>query len=91
MDAKELMNYTIFDFVGNLGVALIIGAYLLLQLERIRSDNLWYSIANLVGAALIIISLIVNFNLSAFIIEAFWVAISLIGIWRYFVKKKKAL
>ncbi len=76
------MEYNIFDFIGNVGVALIIGAYLLLQLEKINSNNILYSIANTVGAIFVIISLTKNFNLSAFIIESFWLLISLVGIYK---------
>lgn len=59
---------------------LIVITYLLLQLRRISIDDARYSILNALGAGLIIFSLTVDFNLSAFIIEAFWLAISLIGI-----------
>jgi len=76
------VEYNIFDFIGNVGVALIIGAYLLLQLEKINSNNILYSIANTVGAIFVIISLSKNFNLSAFIIESFWLLISLVGIYK---------
>ena len=37
---------------------------------------------NALGASLVILSLYYDFNLSAFIIEAFWVLISLLGIGR---------
>jgi hypothetical protein len=77
------MNYGLTDFLGNVGVALIVIAYLLLQLNRLSSNTLSYSLLNAAGAALIIVSLWSNFNLSAFIMEAFWVLISLIGICRY--------
>ena len=78
------MNYGFTDFLGNIGVLLIIIDYLLLQLNRLSSNSLSYSLLNAVGAALIIISLIFNFNLSAFIMEAIWVIISLFGLVRYF-------
>ena len=77
------MNYSLYDFIGNLGVLMIIGTYFLLQLGRLKSDNIWYSIANLVGASLVIVSLLVDFNQSAFIIELFWVLISMVGVYRY--------
>jgi len=54
--------------------------YLALQLERMRSTDLSYSLLNAVGAVLILISLTERFNLSAVIIEIFWIAISVIGI-----------
>jgi hypothetical protein len=77
------MDYAWHDLAGNMGVAMIVGTYLALQLERIRSTALAYSVLNAVGAALIAVSLLVDFNLSAFLIEVFWVAISLIGIQRW--------
>lgn len=78
------MNYTIFDFIGNIGVFLIIFSYLLLQLKKIESDNIRYSLMNFFGATFVIISLLDNFNISALIIEGFWVIISGIGIFNYF-------
>ena len=74
------MNYTWYDFAGNVGVGLMILAYLLLQLRRLDSMSLLYSVLNATGAALVLVSLWSDFNLSAFIIEVFWIAISLIGI-----------
>jgi hypothetical protein len=68
--------------VGFIGVVLIIGAYLLLQLDKLASSSPAYSLLNAVGAMLIIVSLVFRFNLSAFIVEAFWVLISLLGLWR---------
>jgi hypothetical protein len=78
------MKYSLTDFLGNIGVVLITIDYLLLQLNRISSNSLSYSLLNAVGASLIIISLIFNFNLSAFVMEAIWVVISLFGLFRYF-------
>jgi len=77
------MTYGLLDFVGNVGVVLLILAYLLLQLNRLESSNIAYSVLNAVGAGFIVLSLWGNFNLSAFVIEGFWVLISLIGIVRY--------
>jgi len=77
------MNYGLIDFVGNVGVAIIVVAYLLLQLERIKSTDLAYSVLNALGASLIVASLIVDFNLSALLMEVFWVLISFIGIGRH--------
>lgn len=78
------MDYGVMDFVGNLGVAILMITYLLLQLDKIKSANLSYSVLNAVGASLIVASLIVDFNLSALLMEVFWVLISFIGIGRHF-------
>ena len=78
------MNYTLLDLIGNIGVVVLMITYLMLQLNKLRSDGLAYSLLNAIGASFIIVSLLVNFNLSAFIIEVFWVLISFVGIYRYF-------
>lgn len=78
------MNYGLLDFVGNIGVVMLMVAYLLLQLNKLRSDQLAYSLLNAFGAGLIVLSLLVNFNLSALLMEVFWILISFIGIYRYF-------
>jgi hypothetical protein len=78
------MNYGLLDLIGNIGVVVLMITYLMLQLNKIRSDGLAYSLLNAAGASLIVLSLLVNFNLSAFIMEVFWVLISFVGIYRYF-------
>lgn len=78
------MKYGLLDLVGNVGVVVLMIAYLMLQLNKLRSDDLAYSLLNAIGASLIVLSLLVNFNLSALLMEVFWVLISFIGIFRYF-------
>jgi len=80
------MTYGLLDFVGNIGVALMMVAYLLLQLDKL-SNGLVYSVVNAVGASLVILSLLTNFNFSAFLMEAFWVLISIVGIVRHLRSK----
>lgn len=74
------MDYRWFDLVGNVGVLLMVIAYLLLQLEKLSSSAVSYLLLNTVGAVLVIISLVFRFNLSAFFMEAFWLLISLYGL-----------
>lgn len=73
-----------FDIIGTIGVALIILAYAAVQVRRMRSEQLSYSVVNLVGAAMILVSLRYNFNLASVIIEIFWILISLWGIVLWF-------
>ena len=84
-----ISNLSGFDAAGFIGVVLIIIAYLLLQLEKLPSSSPRYSLLNAAGALLIIVSLIYKFNLSAFIVEAFWFLISLLGLWRSLASRKK--
>jgi hypothetical protein len=81
------MQFTFYDLIGSIGVSIIIVTYFLLQTERIKSENIYYSILNVFGSSLIILSLIFNFNLAALIQEAFWVLISIYGVAKCFLKK----
>ena len=74
------MDYGWFDLVGNIGVLLMVIAYLLLQLEKMSSSEISYLLLNALGAVLVMISLVFRFNLSAFLMEAFWLLISLYGL-----------
>ena len=76
-----------YDILGTLGVGVIILAYILLQIGRLRSEQLAYSMMNAVGAALILISLYYSFNFPSFVVEFFWLIISLFGIGKYLVRK----
>jgi multidrug transporter EmrE-like cation transporter len=78
------MSYGLLDLVGNIGVVILIVTFLMLQLNKIPSDGLAYSVLNAVGASLIVVSLLFDFNLSALLMEVFWVLISFVGIYRYF-------
>jgi len=78
-----IMRYGLLDIFGIAGVILLVITYLLLQVNKLQSAGLRYSLLNAIGASLIILSLLANFNLSAFLMEAFWVLISLIGVVRY--------
>jgi multidrug transporter EmrE-like cation transporter len=78
------MKYGPLDFVGNIGVVVLMVTYLMLQLNKLRSDGLAYSLLNAIGASLIVVSLLFDFNLSALLMEVFWVLISFVGIYRYF-------
>jgi hypothetical protein len=80
----------IHNIVGFAGSAMIIIAYLLLQLKKLSSDHIVYTLLNLIGASAIIFSLYFDPNFSAFVVEGFWVLISLIGLYRFFFKKPGA-
>ncbi len=77
-----MAGYEWHDLIGNLGVICILGTYLLLNLERISSRSLVYLGFNAIGAALVLYSLMFDFNLSAAVIESAWLLISLVGIGR---------
>ena len=76
-----------FNTAGTIGVAIILTTYFFLQTHRIEAHELRYSMLNLTGASLILLSLYWDFNLPSFIVEIAWVMISLFGIVRHFRKR----
>jgi paired small multidrug resistance pump len=74
------VEYGWYDLAGNIGVLMMVIAYLLLQLDRLSSSSFTYLILNALGAVLVMLSLMFRFNLSAFLMEAFWLLISLFGL-----------
>jgi paired small multidrug resistance pump len=77
-----MSGYAWHDVLGNIGVLLILGTYAALQLGRLDAAAISYSALNALGAGLITLSLLFDFNLSAFVVETAWVAVSLFGLAR---------
>jgi hypothetical protein len=88
-EAAITMNFDLFDLAGLVGVLLIVIAYLLLQLDKLPSSSLTFSLLNAAGSLLIMVSLIFKFNASAFLIEVFWFLISLIGLMKWLISRKQ--
>jgi hypothetical protein len=69
-----------YDVIGVVGAAAIVAAYFANQQRWLRSEDWRYPFANLVGAALILVSLFFEWNFPSVVIEIFWIAISLYGV-----------
>lgn len=80
-------NFHWYDLIGMIGVGIILIAYLLLQCEKLPSKSYTYTLLNILGSVMILYSLFFEWNLSAVVIEVFWILISLIGLLRLFLKK----
>jgi uncharacterized membrane protein YqjE len=72
------------DSIGMAGTLLVVGAYYMLQLEKVQPRGLTYNLMNLVGAILLLISLSYTFNLASVVIEVFWIGAALIGLWKLY-------
>ena len=75
------------NIIGMFGTTLVVGTYFLLQLDKLDAKSLAYNLWNLVGATLLLISLLVHFNLASFVIELFWIAASIVGLVQYYRKR----
>jgi hypothetical protein len=81
----EIPSALLFDGIGLVGVALYIGAYAGLQFGFIKGSGYTYTILNMTAAAMVLVSLYNNFNLSSAIIQMTWIAISIFGLTRHFI------
>ena len=68
------------NVLGVLGVFLVLLAYLLLQIGKMKAGWISYSLLNTLGSALILISLYYYWNLASGVIEIAWLFISLYGL-----------
>lgn len=79
------MGYLLHEIanpLGILGVALVLVAYLLLQMDRMSQDSVSYSMLNVIGSILILYSLYFYWNLASGIIEVAWLIISIYGLFK---------
>lgn len=77
------------NIAGNIGMVCFLWAYYLLQKGRIPHTGMTYLGLNLAGALLLIISLLVHWNLPAFLLEAAWAIISIYGIYKHIYRGKR--
>ena len=69
------------DIIGICGSLLFIGAFIYANMAQ-AMNKLLFNALNLIGAVLLLISLSVNFNLAAVVLEVAWGIIALIGLIR---------
>ena len=67
------------DAIGLIGSALFIAAFAYANVSK-SLNKVAFNLANLIGAILLLISLSVNFNLAAFVLEAAWGGIAAVGL-----------
>ena len=79
----------IYSLVGFFGMACIIGAYFYLTASKAANPYILHG-TNLVGAALLTVSLLVHTNWPSLVLEGFWAAIAIWGIAKAIREKKAA-
>ena len=85
------MSAFMVDAIRIIGVVMVLITYFLLQSQKIDSKGFLYSFLNAFGSLLIVYSLLYNWNLASFIIEFFWILISLWGLKKWYRSKKESL
>lgn len=70
----------ISNIIGIVGVSMVVFAYFMTQIQKWIATELRYLLCNLFGSILIVFSLVFHWNLSSFVIETFWILISIYGL-----------
>ncbi len=81
---------TLPTIIGMFGVLTVLIAYGAMTLGRIASDSLQYQWLNIIGTAGILISLIDQWNLPAYVANVAWIGIGALSLVRIYRKKRSA-
>jgi len=73
---------TLANTIGILGTFIILLSYLLLTHDKLKSDTWTYAGLNLLGSAFLLFSLYFHWNIAAVLMEAVWIIITLLAIYR---------
>ena len=85
-DMMRLEQVTLADVIGLVGVVLYLVAYGGLALGRMSPEGVRYHAFNAAGSVLMIYSLVFRFNLSSFVSQVLWLALTVLG----FVRSRRA-
>ena len=75
-----MMRLDLYNVAGVLDAVLVIVVYFATQQRWLSAEDWRFPFANLLGAGFILVSLMADWNLAAFVVEVFWVLISLYGL-----------
>ncbi len=82
------MKIGLTDVIGLAGVVMMLGAYILLQRQKMKFDDYPFLSLNAAGSFFVVISLLREFNIAAFFVETAWVAVSLFGIYQRWTRNE---
>ncbi|MEO6637863.1 MAG: hypothetical protein ABIN25_06280 [Ginsengibacter sp.] len=81
------MNFS--DWIGSIGVAILLLAFVLILSNRISKNGITYLLMNFIGSCLAAIASYLIHYIPFIILEAAWMLASLFGIWQNVSFKKR--
>lgn len=81
---------TTIDWIGFVGVSLILIAYVLNVLGKVSNNNLWFIILNLVGAGMACLASVLMNYWPFIILEAVWTLVSFLSLIKYMQRIQKS-
>ncbi len=79
---------TLTTMIGLLGVVGVLVAYGLMTLGKWRADSARYQWLNVIGTSGILVSLIGQWNVAAFVANVAWISIGLLSLVRIYKRRK---
>lgn len=76
------MNLDLANIAGFTGTVLILAAYAYQTVQGERTRPALQHGLNLIGALLLVSSLLVHVNVASLVLESVWAVIALFGLWR---------
>lgn len=80
---------TLTDWIGFIGVTMLLVAYFLNLTNQLKKENLIYLLANVIGAGMSCFASILLRYIPFVILEGCWTLVSIIGLIGYLSKFKK--
>jgi len=80
------MNFSVADWIGIVGVTLLLVAFLLNLLNKIKQNSLTYILLNCIGAALACLASVLINYIPFVILEGTWTIVSVIALINYYRK-----
>jgi nicotinamide riboside transporter PnuC len=78
------MTYT--DWIGTLGVSILLSAFFLNLFNKISQDKPWYEMLNIAGAAIACYASVLLHYVPFIILEASWALVSIMGLIKFYRK-----
>lgn len=82
------MKLNLNDWIGFVGVTILLIAFLLNLLNKLHKDSLLYIVLNIVGAGLACVASLLIHYMPFVVLEGTWTVVSIIALVNYFVKAK---
>jgi hypothetical protein len=79
---------TITDWIGFIGVSILLTAYFLNLTNKIQKDGITYLFLNLLGAGIACVASLLLHYLPFIILEGAWTLVSAYGLYQFYSKKE---
>lgn len=82
-----MMHFSLADWIGTIGVTLLLVAFLLNLLNKIQQSSLSYIVLNCIGAALACMASVMIHYIPFVILEGTWTIVSVVALINFIRKR----